>query len=702
MLRLTATLLVACIVLLAGCDSAGPEPDPPAQANQAPTASAAVTASEVEEGETVQLDGSDSSDPDGDALTFTWTLERPDGSEADLSDADDPAPSFVADVSGDYVATLSVSDGQADDSDEVSVTANPCAAQLIESDIQTDVVFSTVCSGDEAFDYIVTGPIDINATATFEAGLRVGFEEEAGLRVNNGGALLAKGTVEEVIELTQACCRGEVLWRGIHFRSEDRTSELEYVNVNYAGHAENWTSETAAITVGNDASLSMVNSSIDESGGYGLYVETRGTLSSFDDVAILNTASAPIRIPDKQMGAIGGNVVFGGNADEYIEVYATIGISEDLVLVNRPPQPARVPFRMDGFFEVNAEVTVEPGVRMTFTPGSAIRVNDGGRILADGTEEAPIVMENAEELPVGNWRGVLFRAPDLTSRLNHVEVIGGGSEAWSLFDVKAAVSVDNDARLELRNSLIDTYFLTNTYALAVQDRGELLNFENTNRLVGSGEVPDYSNSVDIYIPDRQLGFRDAAFIPYTGEGYPGLYSAHVYATIGIDEPITVTIPEVEGALVRFPYIMDGAFEVNASLTIRRESTDDFGAFRFTEGSSMRVNDGGALLTDSSSPNDSLFVFRGVNPGYWQGLLFRADDRMSELDGVRVIGGGREAWPLIDDPANISVQNSRLTLTNSEIIDSAGWGVVLDGGRTVFNGEGNTYEGNALGAVGADE
>lgn len=312
-------------------------------------------------------------------------------------------------------------------------------------------------------------------------------------------------------------------------------------------------------------------------------------------------------------------------------------------------------------------------------------------------------MESAEELPVGNWRGVLFRASNLASRLNHVEVLGGGSEAWGLFDVKAAVSVDNDARLELRNAFIDTQGLTNTYALAVQNRGELLNFDNSNDLRGTGEVPDYRYGLDAYIPDKQLGFRDAAPIPYTGITSPGLISVHVYATIGIGEPITVTIPEWESGIARFTHIMDGAFEVNASLTIRRETPDDKGQFWFTEGSSMRINDGGALLTESA-PDDSLFEFRGVanTPGYWQGLLFRAEDRTSELDGVRVIGGGREAWAGVADPANISARNGRLTLTNSEITRGAGWGVFLDGGRTVFNEEGNTYEGNALGAVGADE
>jgi len=61
---------------------------------------------------TVQLDGSQSTDPDGDAITFAWAITtKPDGSLAALSDSTADKPTFVADVRGDYVIELVVSDG---------------------------------------------------------------------------------------------------------------------------------------------------------------------------------------------------------------------------------------------------------------------------------------------------------------------------------------------------------------------------------------------------------------------------------------------------------------------------------------------------------------------------------------------------------------------------------------------------------------
>ena len=75
---------------------------------------------------TVTLDGSASSDVDGDLLTYSWSLTtRPSGSTATLSDTAAVRPTFVADVFGTYVAQLIVNDGKVDSlPDTVTIIAN--------------------------------------------------------------------------------------------------------------------------------------------------------------------------------------------------------------------------------------------------------------------------------------------------------------------------------------------------------------------------------------------------------------------------------------------------------------------------------------------------------------------------------------------------------------------------------------------------
>ena len=78
----------------------------PPVANAGPNQTVAV-------GATVALNGSSSSDVDGDPLTYAWTLiTRPTGSSATLNNAASVMPTFVADRAGTYVAQLVVNDGK--------------------------------------------------------------------------------------------------------------------------------------------------------------------------------------------------------------------------------------------------------------------------------------------------------------------------------------------------------------------------------------------------------------------------------------------------------------------------------------------------------------------------------------------------------------------------------------------------------------
>ncbi len=62
---------------------------------------------------TVTLDGSGSSDPDGDDLTYLWSfVSRPTGSTATLSSATAVRPTFALDRAGDYVVRVVVNDGR--------------------------------------------------------------------------------------------------------------------------------------------------------------------------------------------------------------------------------------------------------------------------------------------------------------------------------------------------------------------------------------------------------------------------------------------------------------------------------------------------------------------------------------------------------------------------------------------------------------
>ena len=84
-------------------------------------------------------------DADGDPLDFTWSLDAPAGSTASLSiSGDETQATFTADVPGDFVIELSVTDGDNVVENQLIVTAYPLVAGTYTTDF-TLTFISSVC-----------------------------------------------------------------------------------------------------------------------------------------------------------------------------------------------------------------------------------------------------------------------------------------------------------------------------------------------------------------------------------------------------------------------------------------------------------------------------------------------------------------------------------------------------------------------------
>ena len=92
--------------------------------NIKPVADAGTNQSIIQ-GDTVCLDGSNSSDANGDLLIYSWNIvSKPDGSTTELDDSSLSQPHFIADMPGNYILSLIVNDGFEDsDPDNVTVLA---------------------------------------------------------------------------------------------------------------------------------------------------------------------------------------------------------------------------------------------------------------------------------------------------------------------------------------------------------------------------------------------------------------------------------------------------------------------------------------------------------------------------------------------------------------------------------------------------
>ncbi|HOA72532.1 MAG TPA: PKD domain-containing protein [Phycisphaerae bacterium] len=170
---------VSLIPWLWGCP-----PAPPPDGNNPPVANAGANQS-VRPGATVTLNGSASTDPDGDTLTFSWTQTA--GIAVTLDGATTATPTFVAPaVATTLTFELTVSDGQQSDSDSVDVGVDTNVEQ-------TPILFVANITGNNVTAYKVADPDDVNgniAPAANLAGAQTGLNQPADMVVEALGSLL--------------------------------------------------------------------------------------------------------------------------------------------------------------------------------------------------------------------------------------------------------------------------------------------------------------------------------------------------------------------------------------------------------------------------------------------------------------------------------------------------------------------------------
>lgn len=446
------SILVVCGALLAltGCDSTGSN----GSQNQPPTADVSVSRSTVDVGTQVTLDGSGSSDPDGDDLIYSWSLDTPSGSSASLSDPSVEQPTFTPDVAGDYVFTLEVSDGDASRSGSATVTAQSSTIEL-QGTISSD---STLTA---AQDYLVTSGVTVSdgATLTIEPGTHLPFESGAGLYIDPNSVLDANGTSSDPITMTATEGNEQPgWWQGVFFFSAEPNNLLNHVEIRHTGSGSPNSIGDAGVALAGGSALSIKNSTIAQSEAFGLLLgEDTATLDDFASNTFADNADAPVYIPFTSIGAIDAASSFPDG--KTVRVWGTSLEGSDVTV---SILAGDTPYRFtDGNSAIGgatsgpSTLTVEAGVEMAFASGIRLQVNGGSVLSAEGTAQDPITLTaTAGNEEQGWWDGVYVFSENTNSRLEHVEIRHGGGGSPGTIKEAANIGLYQNAVLEVTQSAI--------------------------------------------------------------------------------------------------------------------------------------------------------------------------------------------------------------------------------------------------------
>lgn len=163
--------------------------------NAAPVANAG-RAQETFTGATVTLDGSASSDANGDALTYSWKLaSRPVGSDAILLSPTSAKPTLMTDIPGIYVFALVVNDGKLDSAvANTTISVNTPVGGIISSDTTLTIDKSP---------YMLSAPVQVayGKTLTVEPGVTVRSRQGQASSIDVFGTLDVHGTASSYVQL---------------------------------------------------------------------------------------------------------------------------------------------------------------------------------------------------------------------------------------------------------------------------------------------------------------------------------------------------------------------------------------------------------------------------------------------------------------------------------------------------------------------
>jgi hypothetical protein len=517
--------------------------------------------------------------------------------------------------------------------------------------------------------YKVTNNITVAASAllTVEPGVRVEFAQGAGLEVD--GALNAVGTAALPIVFTGTQATAGY-WDGIYFNTTiDNRNVLDHVIVEYAGYASLFSGVMANVGL-YKSSVQITNSTLRNGSGFGLGMSAGSKLVAAAGFAgntlTLNTSGAATLLGDV-VGQLSGGSTFGGNSKDIVAVAGhTVATAQTWPALD-------VPYLIGGTVTVQAALTIAAGAHFRFASAQGLTVSSTGSLTAQGLTGKEITFVADQPTP-GYWDGISYSSSnDIKNVLDHVIIEYGGTNA-------AYSSSDPPSSLEIYKSRIQ---LTNTIARNGSGHGLTLIGATLDKFSGNqftlnalGPVNTTANQVG----QLAVGTGNT----FTGNGVGG--AADFVAVRGE----TISTPQTWPTL-DVPYQIVSDITFGADIVLSPGNTL---VFKPTVG--LTVSSAGSISAVGTAAAPIVFTCAPAAAGCWHGLYLNSTiSVLNQLSYVTISYGGSSSYYSSSYPeANITLVNSKLTLTNSTISYSSNYGIYWNTtGTSVVTQSGNTFTGN---------
>ncbi|WP_062056563.1 PKD domain-containing protein [Aquimarina longa] len=346
-------------------------------------------------------------------------------------------------------------------------------------------------------------------------------------------------------------------------------------------------------------------------------------------------------------------------------------IEEDIVLKNLVDTPGVADYCVNSNVDLRAVMTIEPGVEIHFAADVLLEIGDKGVLIAKGTQDKHIVFTAKDQSKP--WRGIGFvLSDDVRNVMDYVDVSYAGSDIVSIVDRKAGLGLSSFSKLSFTNSSVTH---SSAIGMFVENNVELIAFAN-NRFENNTERP-------LVLPASEVGKLDAAsqFSLSNGDNSIEIHDGSVQ----LDEPTTW-----QSFNDKTPYYVTDNIKVDSELNIMPGAVLMFDADK-----SLTVDDLGILIAKGAADNLIRFTAKDQSKP-WRGIgIILSKSVRNALDYVEIAYAGLDKFSVLDEKSALGVSSfSKLSFTNSKIVNSVSNGMLIEENVELQGFSNNIFENNA--------
>lgn len=261
----------------------------------------------------------------------------------------------------------------------------------------------------------------------------------------------------------------------------------------------------------------------------------------------------------------------------------------------------------------------------------------------------------------------MYENSSLDGFMEHVHFAHAGHSNLASGFQKTALGLGSSARLTLRNAHFSDI---DGYGVYIRYDGIRVNFENSQFGNGITQAAVHMRAQQIAGIDTQTDF---------GGNHVEVQGAN------LDESADVTWPKLN----------NGAYLFNGTTTVFGKVTIQPGAIlEFDNDARLRVRNDGVFIANGTSSEIIVFTRKSGSASHWTGLAIETGSLENSMDYVEISYGGNSNLFSGVGQTNLALgNNARLTLTNSTISNSLGYGIDVRSSADLTE-SGNTFSNNA--------